>query len=157
MSDLTSLSPLDGRYRADVAELEAYFSESALMRYRIRVEVEYLIMLSKARSVTTVPAIDAAQAGQLRELYRNFSPADAATVAAIDARVNHDVKAIEYWMRDKLDAFGMGNLKEMVHFGLTSEDVNNLAYALMVREARDVVMSPAIGEVMNHLHRCHQR
>ena len=106
MSDLTSLSPLDGRYRADVAELEAYFSESALMRYRVRVEVEYLIMLSKARSVTTVPAIDAAQAGQLRELYRNFSAADAAAVAAIDARVNHDVKAIEYWMRDKLDAFG---------------------------------------------------
>ena len=153
MSDLTSLSPLDGRYRADVAELEAYFSESALMRYRIRVEVEYLIMLTKARSVSTVPGLTPTQVGQLRELYRNFTPHDAQAIAAIDARVNHDVKAVEYWMREKLDTFGIGHLKEMVHFGLTSEDVNNLAYALMMREARDLVMSPAIGEVMNHLHR----
>ncbi|MFN5928927.1 MAG: adenylosuccinate lyase, partial [Roseiflexaceae bacterium] len=123
MSDLTSLSPLDGRYRADVAELEAYFSESALMRYRIRVEVEYLIMLTKARSVSTVPGLTPTQVGQLRELYRNFTPHDAQAIAAIDARVNHDVKAVEYWMREKLDTFGIGHLKEMVHFGLTSEDV----------------------------------
>ena len=123
------------------------------MRYRIRVEVEYLIMLTKARSVSTVPGLTPTQVGQLRELYRNFTPHDAQAIAAIDARINHDVKAVEYWMREKLDTFGIGHLKEMVHFGLTSEDVNNLAYALMMREARDLVMSPAIGEVMNHLHR----
>jgi adenylosuccinate lyase len=149
---LTCLSPLDGRYQRDVAELEAYFSESALMRYRVRVEIEYLIMLSKARDVATIVKLDATQVGQLRNLYRNFSEASAAAIAAYDAKVNHDVKAVEYWIRDQLDNIGLGQLKEMVHFGLTSEDVNNLAYSLMVREARDLVMSPAIGEVMNYLH-----
>jgi adenylosuccinate lyase len=153
LDSLTCLSPLDGRYRADVAALEAYFSESALMRYRVRIEVEYLVMLSKARDVATVAKLDAEHVAQLRGLYRNFSSSDAAAIAAYDAKVNHDVKAVEYWIRDQLDAFNLGHLKEMVHFGLTSEDVNNLSYSLMVREARDLVMSPAIGEVMNHLHR----
>jgi len=152
LDSLTCLSPLDGRYRADVADLEAYFSESALMRYRIRVEIEYLIMLSKARDVASVTKLDATQVGQLRHLYRNFTADAAAAVAAHDARVNHDVKAVEYWIRDQLDQLGLAALKEMVHFGLTSEDVNNLAYALMIREARDLVLSPAIGEIMNALH-----
>lgn len=149
---LTALSPLDGRYHADVAVLAGYFAESALMRYRIRVEVEYLIMLCKARPVVAVANLEPAKTDALRALYKTFGPAEAAAIAAIDARVNHDVKAIEYWLRDRLDALGIGHLKEMIHFGLTSEDVNNLAYALMVREARDNVLSPAIGEVMNHLH-----
>ncbi len=151
--DLTSLSPLDGRYRNDVSELAGFFSEAALMRYRLRVEVEYLIMLTKARSVPTVAPLEPAQISQLRALYREFGPTQAEQIAAIDARVNHDVKAIEYWMRDQLDRIGIGHLKEMVHFGLTSEDINNLAYSLMMREARDLVISPAIGDIMNHLHR----
>ena len=151
--DLTSLSPLDGRYRNDVSELAGFFSEAALMRYRLRVEVEYLIMLTKARSIPSVAPLEAAQISQLRQLYREFGPTQAEQIAAIDARVNHDVKAIEYWMRDQLDRIGIGHYKEMVHFGLTSEDVNNLAYSLMMREARDLVISPAIGDVMNHLHR----
>ena len=107
---LTCLSPLDGRYQRDVAELEAYFSESALMRYRVRVEIEYLIMLSKARDVATIIKLDATPVGQLRNLYRNFSEASAAAIAAYDAKVNHDVKAVEYWIRDQLDTLGLGEL-----------------------------------------------
>ena len=145
---LTALSPLDGRYQHDVAELGAYFSEAALYRYRVRVEIEYLVFLCRARNVGFVPALDPQVVGELRALYRNFSPTDAEAIAAWDARVNHDVKAVEYWIRERLDALGLMAWKEAVHFGLTSEDVNNLAYALMIREARDLVLVPAIGQLL---------
>ncbi len=144
---LTALSPLDGRYHADVAELEAYFSEAALFRYRVRVEVEYLLFLTRARNVDFVPQLDPRAVAALRDLYRSFSADDAIAIAAWDRQVNHDVKAVEYWLRDRLDALGLGAWKEAVHFALTSEDVNNLAYALMVREARDLVLLPVIGEI----------
>ena len=149
---LAALSPLDGRYRADVAELEAYFSEAALFRYRVRVEVEYLLFLTRARGVDFVPPLEPQAAAALRNLYRAFSTEDAQAIAAWDARVNHDVKAVEYWLREKLDAFGLSAWKEAVHFALTSEDVNNLAYALMIREARDLVLVKAIGEMLVLLH-----
>src|SRR5688572_15129357 len=145
---LTTLSPLDGRYRAEVAELEAYFSEAALFRYRARVEIEYLIFLTKARDVAFVPKLEGQAATELRGLYRAFSLADAETIAAWDRKVNHDVKAVEYWLREQLDKLGLGAWKEAIHFALTSEDVNNLAYALMVREARDIVLVPALGHVL---------
>ncbi len=144
---LDALSPLDGRYRADVADLEAYFSEAALYRYRARVEVEYLIFLSRSRHVTFIPPIEAQQVPQLRNLFRSFGEADLARVAAWDRKVNHDVKAVEYWLRERLDELGLGAYKEAVHFALTSEDVNNLAYALLVREARDLVLLPAIDAI----------
>jgi adenylosuccinate lyase len=149
---LTALSPLDGRYRAEVAELEAYFSEAALFRYRARVEVEYLIFLTKARDVTFVPKLDAQRAAELRGLYRAFRLEDAERVAEWDRKVNHDVKAVEYWLREQMDKLGMGAWKEAVHFGLTSEDVNNLAYALLLREARDLVVLPALGSLSATLH-----
>jgi adenylosuccinate lyase len=149
--DLAALSPLDGRYRADVAELEAYFSEAALFRYRVRVEVEYLISLSRARGVAFVPPLEVQATAALRGLYRGFTREDAEAVAAWDERVNHDVKAVEYWLREQLDRLGLGAWKEAVHFGLTSEDINNLAYALMVREARDIALVPALGSVLSEL------
>jgi adenylosuccinate lyase len=152
IDSLTALSPLDGRYRADVAELEAYFSEAALFRYRVRVEVEYLLFLSRARGVEFVGPLDAQATGKLRDLYRSFAPEDARAIAAWDRKVNHDVKAVEYWLREKLDAFGLGAWKEAVHFALTSEDVNNLAYALLVREARDLVLVRAVGDALTLLH-----
>ncbi|HJZ47737.1 MAG TPA: adenylosuccinate lyase [Roseiflexaceae bacterium] len=141
---LTMLSPLDGRYRAEVAELEAYFSEAALFRYRVRVEIEYLIFLTKARDVTFVPKLDAQAAAELRGLYRAFRLEDAEAIAAWDRKVNHDVKAVEYWLREQMDKLGLGKWKEAVHFALTSEDVNNLAYALLLREARDLALAQAI-------------
>jgi len=144
---LTTLSPLDGRYRADVAELEAYFSEAALFRYRTRVEIEYLIFLTKARDVTFVPKLPAQPVAELRGLYRAFRAEDAEAIAAWDRKVNHDVKAVEYWLREQLDTLGYGAWKEVVHFALTSEDVNNLAYALMLREARDLVLLPVLNDL----------
>ena len=149
---LTTLSPLDGRYRAEVAALEAYFSEAALFRYRARVEIEYLIFLTRARDITFVPKLSVQAAAELRGLYRAFSMEDAAAIAAWDRQVNHDVKAVEYWLRERMDQLGLGAWKEAIHFALTSEDVNNLAYALMLREARDLVLLPALGELGAALH-----
>lgn len=151
MLRLAALSPLDGRYRSDVAELAGYFSEAALFRYRVRVEVEYLIFLARAPSVGFVPPFDAAQQAALRALYRQFSDADALAIAAWDRRVNHDVKAVEYWLREQLDTLGLGAWKEALHFALTSEDVNNLAYGLMLREARDLVLLPALSRLLERL------
>ncbi len=148
---LGALSPLDGRYSSDVAPLRAYFSEEALFRYRVRVEVEYLIVLSRARNVGFVEPLDAQAIASLRALYRGFSHEDAQAVAAGDKKVNHDVKAVEYWLREKLDSLGLSAWKEAIHFALTSEDVNNLSYALMVREARDIVIIPAMGRVLAEL------
>jgi adenylosuccinate lyase len=149
--NLEALSPLDGRYAGDVAELGAYFSEAALFRYRVRVEVEYLLFLGRVRNIGFIAPIEPQEAGELRGLYRNFGPDDAAAIAAWDRKVNHDVKAVEYWLREQLDRLGRPDLKEAVHFALTSEDVNNLAYALMVREARDIILVPALGFVLAEL------
>src|SRR3954464_15911739 len=99
---LTTLSPLGGRYRADVAALEAYFSESALFRYRARIEIEYLIFLTRARDVTFVPKLSVQAATELRGLYRSFSTEDAEAIAACYRKVNHDVKAVEYCFRERM-------------------------------------------------------
>ncbi len=147
MARLAALSPLDGRYRNDVAALASYFSEAALFRYRVRVEVEYLIFLARSPRVSFVPAFDATQQAGLRALYRQFSDADALAISAWDRKVNHDVKAVEYWLREQLDGLGLGTWKEAVHFALTSEDVNNLTYGLLVRDARDAVLLPALGQI----------
>ncbi len=148
---LNALAPLDGRYRRDVAALAAYFSEAALFRYRVRVEVEYLIFLARTPSLTFVPTLTASQQATLRALYRQFHLEDAQAVAAWDRQVNHDVKAVEYWLRERLAGLGLEAWAEAVHFALTSEDVNNLAYALLVREARDLVLLPALNELHGSL------
>lgn len=151
MTRLAALGPLDGRYRPDVAALTGYFSEAALFRYRVRVEVEYLIFLARAPSVGFVSPLDPHQQASLRALYRQFSDADALAISAWDRQVNHDVKAVEYWLREQLDRLELGAWKEAVHFALTSEDVNNLAYGLLVRDARDQVLLPALGSLMERL------
>jgi adenylosuccinate lyase len=149
---LTALSPLDGRYRPEVAALEAYFSEAALFRYRVRVEIEYLIFLSRARDLTFIAPLTPQQVAELRGLYRAFRDEDAEAIAAWDRKVNHDVKAVEYWLREQISKLGLGAWKEAVHFALTSEDINNLAYALLVREARDLALLPALAELGAALH-----
>jgi len=151
LTQLAALSPLDGRYRADVAALAAYFSEAALFRSRVRVEVEYLIFLARTPSIPFVAPLTAQQQGQLRNLYRHFSDQDAQALAAWDRQVNHDVKAVEYWLRQQLTAFSLEAWHEAVHFGLTSEDVNNLAYALLIRDARDLVLIPLLEELTANL------
>jgi adenylosuccinate lyase len=146
-SALDALSPLDGRYAADVEPLRAYLTEAALYRARVQVEVEYLIFVARSPRMAFVPALDAAQQGSLRALYRQFGPDEAAAIAAWDRRVNHDVKAVEYWLRERLTALGLDAWSEAIHWALTSEDVNNLSYALLVREARDRVIAPAIRDI----------
>jgi adenylosuccinate lyase len=148
---LLSLSPLDGRYASEVSALSDHLSEAALMRYRVRVEVEYLLFLCRTPHQSFGAPIDPQAAGGLRNLYRLFKTEDAAAIAAWDKRVNHDVKAVEYWLREQLGRFGLEDRQEAVHFGLTSEDVNNLAYGLMVQEARDQVLLPVLGNVLQEL------
>jgi adenylosuccinate lyase len=131
---LRAISPLDGRYARQVAELADHVSEWALIRARVRVEVEWLLVLA--------PRLDP---GPLRAVVEGFSDADAEAVKAIERRTNHDVKAVEYFLRDRVPA----EVRELVHFGLTSEDVNNLAYALMLRDAVGSVWRPAALELVD--------
>jgi adenylosuccinate lyase len=148
---LYALSPLDGRYLRDVEPLRPFLSEAGLFRYRVRVEVEYLIFLARAASIACVPPLSAQQQAALRALYQNFRPEDAAEIAAWDSRVNHDVKAVEYWLRERLAAMEMNAWGEGVHFALTSEDTNNLAYGLLMRELRDTVLLPELNSLLAEL------
>ncbi|MBO9542380.1 adenylosuccinate lyase [bacterium] len=150
MDALKALSPLDGRYAAKVGALSDYFSEFALNRYRVMVEVEYLIALLGAIYGTDVGRVFPVDAfDRLRGIYAGFSEADAQAIKAIERKINHDVKAVEYFVKDRLREIpGFENEIEKVHFGLTSEDTNNLAYACMLRDALQDVMLPALGEVL---------
>ncbi len=151
LTALTALSPLDGRYRRDVAALADLFSESALFRYRVRVEVEYLLLLASMEDIAFVAPLAPDQQDNLRRLYREFSLRDAEAIAAGDRRVNHDVKAVEYWLREQCAALGLADHAEAIHFALTSEDVNNLAYGLMVADAREQVLLPLAQKLNQHL------
>ncbi len=124
---LSALSPLDGRYGNSVKDLAAYFSEAALMRYRLYVEIEYLIALSYEKQIKDLPTFSKIEQARLRKTYQGFNSAGAKKIKAIEARTNHDVKAIEYYIRGKIKK----SLHPWIHFALTSEDVNNLAYSLM--------------------------
>lgn len=134
---LLALSPLDGRYHNKVAGLQQYFSEAALIRYRILVEVEYLIYLAGMEEVQELPAFSANDLLRLREIYTGFSVTAAEEVKAIEKQINHDVKAVEYYLKDYLaEHFGLSaGQREFVHFGLTSQDINNTAFPLMLRDS----------------------
>ncbi|MBA2689263.1 MAG: adenylosuccinate lyase [Burkholderiales bacterium] len=147
---LTALSPLDGRYQSKVEALRPYFSEYALIRYRLRVEVEWLKALSLAPAIAEMAAFSSETLAQLANVVATFSLADAAEVKAIEARTHHDVKAIEYWLKDRLAANAEVQSKtEFIHFACTSEDINNLAYALMLKEARDAAVLPHLQRLEN--------
>ncbi len=150
LTELTAVSPVDGRYRSKTEKLADYFSEQALIRYRIRVEVEYFIALCEI-PLPQLAGVSAAQREALRGLYRDFTAADAARVKEIEAVTNHDVKAVEYIIKETMDALGLGGVKEIVHFGLTSQDINNTAVPLSIREALDAVYYPAVEEVRDKL------
>ena len=148
-SPLTALSPLDGRYSSKVQSLRAHFSELALIRWRVRVEIEWLKALAAEPAIKEVPAFSAATLKQLDAVARNFSEADGAAVKAIEAKTNHDVKAIEYFLRKKLGANKeVARVMEFIHFACTSEDMNNLCHALMLKAARDDVMVPMLDRII---------
>ncbi|MDD4352079.1 MAG: adenylosuccinate lyase [Candidatus Gracilibacteria bacterium] len=149
---LNALSPLDGRYENKVADLRPYFSEAALMRYRVLVEVEYLIALAGVKEVKAVPKFTAGQEKFLKNLYLNFSEKDAERIKKIEETTNHDVKAVEYFLREKLDKNGLKKVSGMLHFGLTSQDINNTALALMLKEAVKNTYLPALTKLRNVLY-----
>ena len=152
LSTLTALSPLDGRYHNKVADLRAYFSEFALIRYRVKVEIEWLKALSREPAIAEVPTFSAETFAQLDALANDFSEVDAQAVKDIEKVTNHDVKAVEYWMKDRL----AGNaevmmVSEFIHFACTSEDINNLSHGLMLKDAREAAMLPGLAKVVARL------
>ena len=138
MTPLTAISPIDGRYRRVTERLADYFSEQALIRYRIRVEVEYFIALCEL-PLPQLAGVDKSAYAALRSLYLDFSPASAERVKEIESVTNHDVKAIEYILKEKMDQIGLEAYKEFVHFGLTSQDINNTAVPLSMKEALEEI------------------
>ena len=143
---LTAISPVDGRYRSKTEKLAGYFSEQALIRYRIRVEVEYFIALCEL-PLPQLADIDRSKFAALRSLYLDFSAADAQRVKEIESVTNHDVKAIEYIIKEKMEALGLAGYQEFVHFGLTSQDINNTAIPLSLKEALAEVYYPAVEQL----------
>ena len=148
---LIAVSPIDGRYASKTSELQNYFSEYALMKYRVRVEIEYYIALCELPLPQLVD-VDSALFPKFREIYQNFSLEDAQRVKDIESVTNHDVKAIEYFIKEKFDAIGgLDQYKEFVHFGLTSQDINNTSFPLMIKDATEEVYIPLLQKVIDQL------
>ncbi len=153
MSDpLLAISPLDGRYAANLDSLRPILSEFGLIKARARVEVEWLLALAREPAIAELPAFDAAGEAALRRIASDFSLSDAQRVKAIEATTNHDVKAVEYWLKERMagDA-ALAPAREFVHFACTSEDINNLAYALLLRQVRDDLLVPAVAALAGAL------
>ena len=149
---LTALSPLDGRYAGKVEALRPIFSEFGLMHRRVQVEIEWLLALAAEPEIVELPAFDAGQIATLKAIAENFGEADGERIKAIEATTNHDVKAVEYFIKEKIGAdVGLAQAKEFVHFACTSEDINNLSYALMLRDARSSVLLPQLDAVIDTL------
>ncbi len=150
LTPLTAISPVDGRYRDKCEALDEYFSEYALIRYRVRVEIEYFIALSHL-GLPQLSSLSADVAEQLRDIYRNFTVADAQHIKEIEETTNHDVKAVEYFLKKHFDQLGLSEYKEFIHFGLTSQDINNTSVPMSVKEALGDVYRPILIELIEHL------
>lgn len=150
LTPLTAISPIDGRYRSKCEKLDRYFSEFALIRYRVKVEVEYFIALCEI-PLPQLESVDHSTFEALRDIYRNFTEADAAKVKEIESVTNHDVKAVEYFLKEKFDALGLQFCKEFIHFGLTSQDINNTSVPMSIREAVLEVYLPELERLIADL------
>ena len=150
ITPLTAVSPIDGRYHSKTKALSAYFSEWALIKYRVRVEIEYFIAICEL-PLPQLADIDKCMFDQLRQIYINFSEADAARVKEIESVTNHDVKAVEYFIKEQFDRLGLEAYKEFIHFGLTSQDINNTAVPLSIKEALVEVYIPMLEEMVTLL------
>jgi adenylosuccinate lyase len=149
---LQAISPIDGRYRSKVEPLAHYFSESALIRYRVLVEVEYFIALSESGIQQLRPLLEQTQE-KLRDLYRKFNDEHAQAIKDIEKVTNHDVKAVEYFLKEQFDHLGLSAHKEFIHFGLTSQDINNTAIPLSIKDAIENVYLPELEEVRDEINR----
>ena len=150
LTSLTAISPVDGRYRSKCEKLDEYFSEYALIRYRVRVEIEYFIALCEL-GLDQLKGVEASKFEPLREIYRNFTVADATRIKEIESVTNHDVKAVEYFIKEKFDILGLEQYKEFIHFGLTSQDINNTSVPMSIKEAIADVYRPVLVELIEHL------
>ncbi|GAA3598773.1 adenylosuccinate lyase [Flavivirga amylovorans] len=150
LSSLNAISPIDGRYRSKVNELAPYFSEQALIKYRVLVEVEYFIALCEI-PLPQLKNIDTSIFDDLRKIYKDFTEDDALAIKKIESITNHDVKAVEYFIKEKFDALNLSNYKEFIHFGLTSQDINNTAIPLSIKEAMNDTYVPEYFNVLNKL------
>ncbi|PKO53046.1 MAG: adenylosuccinate lyase, partial [Betaproteobacteria bacterium HGW-Betaproteobacteria-20] len=152
LTTLNALSPLDGRYQSKLDALRPCFSEYALIKHRAWVEVEWLKALAAARGLQEIAPFSADAINELNDAITHFSEADASQVKAIEARTNHDVKALEYWLKEKFDANPeIKKASEFIHFACTSEDINNLSHGLMLKSARDTVMLPFLADLIARL------
>ena len=148
---LTAVSPIDGRYRSKTQDLASYFSEYALIKYRVRVEIEYFITLCEL-PLPQLKSFDQNLFERLRDIYRNFSEVDAQRVKDIEKVTNHDVKAVEYFIKEELDKIGhFDDYKEFIHFGLTSQDINNTSVPLSIKDALNEVYYPQVEELIAQL------
>lgn len=150
MTPLSAISPIDGRYHSKTKKLSKYFSEEALIRYRIKVEVEYFIALYEQK-LPQLKDVDADNFSKLRDLYENFTSLDAQAVKEIEKTTNHDVKAVEYFLKEEFDKLGMTTSKEFIHFGLTSQDINNTAVPLSLKDAIEEVYIPELDWIIKRL------
>lgn len=148
MNSLLAISPIDGRYRNKVEKLENYFSEKALIQYRVRIEIEYFIALRNI-PLNALKDFNKDKFESLRDIYRNFSVEDAQRVKDIEKITNHDVKAVEYFIKEKFDALNISKHKEYIHFGLTSQDINNTSVPLSLKDCNDDVLLPMLDEIID--------
>ena len=152
MNTLNAVSPVDGRYRSKTECLAPYFSEGALIRYRVRVEVEYFIALSEQlKTQRPQLTVVASKAEDLRDIYRHFTDADAQSIKDIEKVTNHDVKAVEYFLKERFDQMGLSEMKEFIHFGLTSQDINNTSVPLSMLDCHREVLLPAYRRILDML------
>jgi adenylosuccinate lyase len=150
LTELNAISPIDGRYRSKTVSLAPFFSEEALIKYRVLVEIEYFIALREA-NLSQLAAIDKSVYNSLRAIYQNFSTKDALWIKETEKTTNHDVKAVEYFIKSKFDGLGLQAYKEFIHFGLTSQDINNTAIPLSTKEAFEKVYLPSLVSVIAKL------
>lgn len=150
LNDLTAISPIDGRYRIQTKDLAVYFSEFGLIKYRVMVEVEYFIHLCE----TTVPSLqkfDNSNYNELRKIYKNFNESDATAIKNLEKTTNHDVKAVEYFLKSKFDLLNLSQYKEFIHFGLTSQDINNTSIPLLLKDAVQINYLPLVNKLKANL------
>ena len=150
LTPLTAITPIDGRYISKTSSLQAYFSEAALIKFRVHVEIEYFIALCNS-SITQLNHFPSNKFSKLRDLYLNFKEEDAQRIKDIESITNHDVKAVEYFIKEEFDKLGLGEFKEFIHFGLTSQDINNTAIPYSIKEALEKVYLPKLTEVIDLL------
>lgn len=150
LNELNAISPIDGRYRTKTQALSSYFSEEALIKYRVQVEIEYFIALCEL-PLPQLANFAQHQFEELRHIYQNFTPEDAKAIKAIEKTTNHDIKAVEYFIKQQFERLGLEPYKEFIHFGLTSQDINNTAIPLSIKEALNKVYTPLYEDVLKKL------